>query len=41
LKKKGESYAEVTKGSGTWPIIAGIRRKEKKGLLFLKISLKC
>jgi len=29
LKEEGESCAGDAKGSGTWPVIAGIRGKEK------------
>jgi len=40
LKEEEESCAGVAKGSGTWPVIAGIKRKKKRKLLFPKISLK-
>jgi len=40
LKGERERCAEVAKGLGTWPVTAGIRKKERRGQWFPKISLK-
>jgi len=40
LRGEEENYVDVTKDSGTWPTIAGVRKKGRRGLLLLKIDLK-
>jgi len=34
LKEERGSCVDVAKNSGTWPVTAGIGRREKRGLLF-------
>jgi len=41
LRGEGGNCVGVAKGSGTWPEIAGIREKRRRGQSFPKISLKC
>jgi len=40
LKRKRKRCAEVAKGLGIWSITVGIRKKERRGQQFPKISLK-
>jgi len=35
-----ESCVDAARNLGTWPVIAGVRRKERREPLFSKISLK-
>jgi len=39
-KKRKNENIRVAKGSGTWPEIAGIRKKKGREDLLLKINLK-
>jgi len=33
LREEEENYINVAKGLGTWPTIAEVRKKKKRGLL--------